>query len=65
MAKAEALAEAKRWLRGAGAAEVGAALAALPRGEVVRREAVKAGSAAHPYADPTSWAGFILVGAPD
>jgi tetratricopeptide (TPR) repeat protein len=57
MPKAEALAEAKRWLRGAGAA--------LPRGEIVRREAVKAEPSAHPYEDPTYWAGFILVGAPD
>ena len=38
--KAEALAEAKAWLRGAGPEEVGAALAALPRGAIVRREAV-------------------------
>ncbi len=65
MPKAEALAEAKRWLRGAGPAEVGAALAGLPRGEIVRREAVKAASPAHPYEDPTYWAGFVLVGAPD
>ena len=65
MPKAEALAEAKRWLRGAGPSEVGAALAALPRGEIVRREAVKAASPAHPYEDPTYWAGFVLVGAPD
>ncbi len=43
MPKAEALAEAKRWLRGAGRSEVGAALAALPRGAIVRREAAKAG----------------------
>jgi tetratricopeptide (TPR) repeat protein len=65
MPKAEALAEAKRWLRGAGRAEVGAALAALPRGTIVRREAVKAGPSVHPYEDPTYWAGFVLVGAPD
>ena len=64
MPKAEALAEAKRWLRGAGPSEVGAALAALPRGEIVRREAVKAASSAHPYEDPTYWAGFVLVGRP-
>ncbi len=63
MPKAEALAEAKRWLRGAGPAEVGAALAALPRGEIVRREVVKAAPSAHPYEDPTYWAGFVLVGA--
>jgi CHAT domain-containing protein len=44
---------------------VGKALAALPRGQIVRREAVKTGSPAHPYEDPTYWAGFVLVGAPD
>jgi tetratricopeptide (TPR) repeat protein len=65
MPKAEALAEAKRWLRGAGRSKVGAALAALPRGSIVRREAVKAATAAHPYEDPIYWAGFVLVGAPD
>jgi CHAT domain-containing protein len=65
MPKAEALAEAKRWLRGAGRAEVGAALAALPRGAIVRREAVKAEPSAHPFEDPIYWAGFVLVGAPD
>jgi CHAT domain-containing protein len=65
MSKAEALAEAKRWLRVAGPLEVGAALAALPRGTIVRRDAVKAGPSAHPYENPTYWAGFVLVGAPD
>ena len=49
----------------AGPSEVGAALAALPRGEIVRRAAVKAASSSHPYEDPTYWAGFVLVGAPD
>ena len=63
--KAEALAEAKAWLRGAGPEEVGAALAALPRGSIVRREAVAPKPAAHPYEDPTYWAGFILIGSPD
>src|SRR5262249_25318059 len=58
MPKAEALAEAKRWLRGADRLEVGAALAALPRGAIVRREAVKAVTSAHPYAEPIYWAGF-------
>jgi hypothetical protein len=65
MPKAEALAEAKRWLRGADRSEVGSARAALPRGPIVRREAVKAEPAAHPYEDPIDWAGFVLVGAPD
>jgi tetratricopeptide (TPR) repeat protein len=65
MPKTEALAEAKRWLRGAGPSEVGAALAALPRGAIVRREAVKAAPSAHPYEHPIYWAGFVLIGAPD
>jgi tetratricopeptide (TPR) repeat protein len=65
MPKAEALGEAKRWLRGAGPAEVGVARAALPRGTIVRREAVKAEPAAQPFEDPIYWAGFVLVGAPD
>ena len=63
--KAEALAEAKAWLRSAGPEEVGAALAALPRGTIVRRESVASKPAAHPYEDPTYWAGFILIGSPD
>jgi CHAT domain-containing protein/Tfp pilus assembly protein PilF len=40
LGKAEALVEAKAWLRGAGPEEVGAALAVLPRGAIVRREAM-------------------------
>jgi hypothetical protein len=64
MPKAEALAEAKRWLRGAGPSEVGAALAALPRGSIVRREAVAPEPAVRPYENPTYWAGFILIGDP-
>ncbi len=46
--KAEALAEAKAWLRGAGPDQVGAALAALPRGAIVRREVVAPKPAARP-----------------
>jgi CHAT domain-containing protein len=65
LGKAEALAEAKAWLRRAGPEEVGEALAALPRGAIVRREAVAAGPAARPYEEPTYWAGFILIGSPD
>jgi CHAT domain-containing protein/Tfp pilus assembly protein PilF len=64
LGKAEALAEAKGWLRGAGPAEVGAALAALPRGTIVRREAVAPERAVRPYHNPTYWAGFILIGDP-
>jgi hypothetical protein len=65
LSKAEALAEAKAWLRGAGPEEVGRALAALPRGTIVHREAVAPQPAARPYEAPTFWAGFILIGSPD
>ncbi len=65
MPKAEALAEAKAWLREAKAEEVGRALAALPRGSIVHREVVVSGTAARPYEDPRYWAGFILIGSPD
>jgi CHAT domain-containing protein len=63
--KAEALAEAKAWLRGARSDEVGQSLALLPRGTIVRREAVAPGPNDRPFADPTYWAGFVLVGSPD
>jgi CHAT domain-containing protein len=63
--KAEALAEAKAWLRSAGSEEVGKALDSLPRGSIVRREALAAKSGANPYQDPTYWAAFILIGSPD
>ena len=53
------------WLRGAAPAEVGAALAALPRGTIVRREAVAPEPAARPYEAPAFWAAFVLVGDPD
>ena len=41
------------------------ALAALPRGAIVRREAVAPEPAARPYEAPTYWAAFVLVGDPD
>jgi len=67
MPKAEALAEAKRWLQEATAEEAGAVLAALPRprGEIVRREPAPRGPVNRPYKDPTYWSGFILVGNPE
>jgi CHAT domain-containing protein len=62
LAKAAALREAKEWLRKLSDKEVKTAVAALPRGKVVRRKpAVKA---AQPYAHPFYWAGFILIGDP-
>jgi CHAT domain-containing protein len=63
--KAEALAEAKRWLRGLGPEEVGQVLAGLPRGSIVRREAAAPQPTARPYEDAKFWAGFILIGAAD
>jgi CHAT domain-containing protein len=65
LAKAEALAEAKAWLRVAGRDEAGMALASLPRGSIIRRQAVTTEPTARPYENPTYWAGFILIGSPD
>jgi CHAT domain-containing protein len=48
LGKAEALAESKAWLRAAGPDQVGAALAALPRGAILRREPVAPEPAARP-----------------
>jgi CHAT domain-containing protein len=69
MAKAEALAEAKRWLRGLSAEEAGTALEALDRGAV--RPLATAGASKpveapgpRPYAHPYYWAAFILIGDP-
>jgi CHAT domain-containing protein len=73
--KAEALAEAKRWLQGLTADEVGPALEALDRGPL-RPLATAAGSAPgaaaarprpsgpRPYQHPYYWAAFILIGDP-
>jgi CHAT domain-containing protein len=71
MPKAAALAEAKRWLRGLGADEVGRLTADLPRGlpagtpRGVRREAdPPAADAPRQFAHPYYWAAFVLVGDP-
>src|SRR5262249_25572727 len=63
--KAEALREAKHWLRNLTADEVQQWAAALPageRGERARPPAAR--SAARPYAHPYYWAAFILIGGP-
>jgi CHAT domain-containing protein/tetratricopeptide (TPR) repeat protein len=70
--KAEALAEAKTWLRGLGAAEAtrrAADLAAAEPGPKTPRSATAADAPlpapAHPYDHPYYWAAFVLVGDPD
>ena len=57
MTKASALAEAKRWLRGAERRDVREVLRAGGEPKVV--------TGLRPYSDPYFWAGFVLVGAPD
>jgi CHAT domain-containing protein/tetratricopeptide (TPR) repeat protein len=66
MPKAEALSEAKKWLRGLTSEEAGAADSRLPqgsRGEVRRRADTSV--ALHPYEHPHFWAAFVLMGDPD
>jgi CHAT domain-containing protein len=73
MPKAEALAEAKQWLRSLTDAEVGPALAALDRGSLrplVTAEGSKPAapprpSGSRPFEHPYYWAAFILVGDPN
>jgi tetratricopeptide (TPR) repeat protein len=63
--KAEAVREAKAWLRGLSAEEASRRVASLPaaaRGE--RAKAAALGSS-RPYEHPTYWAAFVLFGDPD
>jgi CHAT domain-containing protein len=67
LARAEALREARQWLRSLTAPEVEKAAASLPavaRGERERPPA-PSGQAVRPYAHPHYWAAFILIGDPD
>ena len=77
MPKAEALSEAKVWLRGLRRSEVLALTAELSRG-VARGKGAKArkpdelavavpagGDNDRPYASPHFWAAFVLAGDPD
>jgi len=64
--KAEALREAKHWLRALSADEAGRLKAQLPgtsRGEKMVDD-LPAPSALHPYEHPYYWAAFILIGDP-
>jgi tetratricopeptide (TPR) repeat protein len=61
--KAEALREAKAWLRGLASEAMEAELTGLSRGEV--HEKASKPMAAHPFAHPHYWAGFVLIGDPD
>jgi CHAT domain-containing protein len=62
--KAEALAQAKAWLRGLTYKDVDRELAQLPRGTVVERPTGPTPAEVHPYAHPHYWAAFILIGDP-
>ena len=68
MPKAEALAEAKRWLRGLGPTEVEQLTKDLPtrgtRGRVEPRQQPGTRQAVRSYEHPYYWSGFILIGDP-
>ena len=63
MPKAEALAEAKSWLRGLTAKQVDEAWKPRSRGDVVTTSEVPV--AAYPFEHPYYWAAFVLVGDPN
>jgi CHAT domain-containing protein/tetratricopeptide (TPR) repeat protein len=68
MGKAEALAEAKRWLRGLSADELDGLTKDLPkrgtRGRIEPRAGAAGAKAVRTYDHPYYWSGFILVGDP-
>jgi CHAT domain-containing protein/Tfp pilus assembly protein PilF len=65
--KAEALREAKGWLRGLTAEQIDQEVARLPKAERggVRPRASGAAAEARPYVHPYYWSAFILIGDPD
>jgi CHAT domain-containing protein len=72
MPKAEALDQAKHWLRGLSVDEVGRELAALDRGAERPLAGASgtgplapAASGSRPYAHPYYWAAFVLAGDPE
>jgi CHAT domain-containing protein len=64
LAKAEALQEAKAWLRGLNTDQVERRLDELSRGVPRHGRAAPIPAAVHPYSHPYCWAAFILVGDP-
>src|SRR5262249_10879423 len=65
--KAQALAEAKSWLRGLPAEEAQRLVAGLPgeaRGSVRIRKSSPTPTPTKPFAHPYYWSGFILIGDP-
>jgi CHAT domain-containing protein/Tfp pilus assembly protein PilF len=62
LAKAEALDEARQWLRELPLEEATAAIEALPRGKLVPKP--KGRKEVKPFAHAYYWAGFVLVGDP-
>jgi CHAT domain-containing protein/tetratricopeptide (TPR) repeat protein len=62
MPKAEALQEARDWLRKLSAKEVRAEVARLPRGKAEKPVPLR--KEARPFAHPYYWAAFVLVGGP-
>jgi tetratricopeptide (TPR) repeat protein len=62
--KAEALQEAKRWLRDLSGPEVSRMTSQLARGAVGLKKPLPRWTAGRPYEHPYYWAGFILIGDP-
>jgi tetratricopeptide (TPR) repeat protein len=60
--KAEALAEAKEWLRNLSAKEVKVEVERLPRGKAEKPVPLR--KEARPFAHPYYWAAFVLIGDP-
>ena len=65
MAKAEALAEAKEWLRGLRAEQIDDEVERLTRGSMEKRKPVGTPASIRRYEHPFFWASFILIGDPD
>ncbi len=65
LSKAEALCEAKQWLRDWTDKNIEHELAEVARSDVRSRPKGARPTAAHPFEHPYYWAGFILVGDPD